>query len=52
MILHDTIDIQKREDANWWGNAPQVLILFKKLSIIFLPVKGHNLTTRFTIKDE
>jgi hypothetical protein len=29
-----------------------VLILFQKLSIIFLPAKGRNLTTRFTIKDE
>ena len=29
-----------------------VLILFQKLSIIFLPAKGRNLTTRFTIKEE
>ena len=29
-----------------------VLILFQKLSIIFLPAKGRSLTTPFTIKDE
>ena len=27
-----------------------VLILFQKLSIIFLPAKGRNLTTRFILK--
>jgi hypothetical protein len=29
-----------------------LLILFQKLSIIFLPAKGRNLTTRFTNKNE
>ena len=32
--------------------ARSVLFLFQKLSMIFLPAKGRNLTTRFTIKDE